>query len=189
VPPAYQSIFPPSPPSSPGSSPISCDSIGACHYDNPFLKSILSPSLVKPVLSHSSSTDSLPDFDCRHVNFTDVLAKIFPESPVRALPSQSVDLSDVSPKLSGAVLNDSALGTRTFYVLGQHFEDVDIREMVCNVLEKAEEELACTGVVICLEKKTPDLGQLLHSLMYVGGTIYAGPYRHHPAYVLVGLDL
>ena len=100
------------------------------------------------------------------------------------------------------------MGTRTLYVSGGRFEDVNLRESVCGILEKAEEELGCSGVVLCLEKNTPDLGtllcpsllwtradsyvrtgDLLHSLMYVGGTITTGPFASNPAFILIGLDL
>jgi len=81
------------------------------------------------------------------------------------------------------------MGTRTLFVVGGSYEDVNLRECVCGLLEMAEEDLGCTGVVMCLEKNTTDLGQLLHSLMYVGGTISKGLYDANPAYILVGLDV
>ena len=57
------------------------------------------------------------------------------------------------------------MGTRTLYVLvGGDYENLNLRESVCGVLEKAEEDLGCTGVVMCLEKNTPDLGTSHHTI-------------------------
>ena len=76
------------------------------------------------------------------------------------MPQSSVDLTDIASAWKGAVLENPAMGTRTLYVTGGSYADVNMRESVCGVLEKAEDELACTGVVMCLEKNSPDLGAL-----------------------------
>ena len=58
------------------------------------------------------------------------------------------------------------------------------------MLDLADEQLECTALVLALEKASPALGELLHSLMYVGGTVVtAPPFPVDPAYVLVGLEL
>ena len=58
------------------------------------------------------------------------------------------------------------------------------------LLDLADEQLECTALVLALEKASPDLGELLHSLMYVGGTVVtAPPYPVNPAFVLVGMEL
>ena len=45
-------------------------------------------------------------------------------------------------------------------------------------------------MVIALEKKSPFLGDLLHSLMYVGGAVVtAPPFEVDSSYVLVGLEI
>lgn len=44
--------------------------------------------------------------------------------------------------------------------------------------------------MLALEKSCPVLGELLHSLMYVGGTVVtAPPFPVDPAYILVGLEI
>lgn len=65
-----------------------------------------------------------------------------------------------------------------------------MRESVCGVLELAEEELGANGVVVCLEKANEGLGDLLHSLLYVGGTVASGPpFEARKEFILVGLDV
>jgi hypothetical protein len=57
-------------------------------------------------------------------------------------------------------------------------------------LDLADEKLQCTALVIALERNSPFLGDLLHSLMYVGATVVTKPpFQVNPAFVLVGLDL
>lgn len=183
-PPSYSAIYPPSPPASAASSPSSVSGLSLAAHANPSYKALSSPSPpIKPLLTpQSSSTDV--------TTAPSLLDVIFPaSSPVHALPATAVDLDDVSTTWKGAVLENPAMGTRTLFVSGGSYVDVNLRETVCGVLEKAEEELGCTGVVMCLEKNSPDLGDLLHSLMYVGGTITTGPFTPNPAYILVGLDV
>jgi hypothetical protein len=58
------------------------------------------------------------------------------------------------------------------------------------LLDLADEQLECTGLVIALERSSPSLGELLHALMYVGGTVVTKPsFEVDPAFVLVGLEL
>jgi len=57
-------------------------------------------------------------------------------------------------------------------------------------LDLADEQLDCTALVIALEKTVEGLGGLLHSLMYVGGSVVTKPpFQVDPAYVLVGLEI
>jgi hypothetical protein len=57
-------------------------------------------------------------------------------------------------------------------------------------LDLAEESLQCSALIIILERSSSDLGALLHSLMYVGGTVVTKPvYQVNPAFVLVGLEI
>jgi hypothetical protein len=45
-------------------------------------------------------------------------------------------------------------------------------------------------LVIVLERSSPHLRTVLHSLMYVGGVVVTRPlYPVDPAYVLVGLEI
>ena len=58
------------------------------------------------------------------------------------------------------------------------------------LLDLADERLGCSGLAIVLERSYPNLGALLHSLMYVGGTVVTKPpFDVDPAFVLVGLDV
>jgi hypothetical protein len=58
------------------------------------------------------------------------------------------------------------------------------------LLDLADESLECSALVIVLERSSPSLGKLLHSLMYVGGTVVTKPpFEVDPAFVLVGLEI
>ena len=58
------------------------------------------------------------------------------------------------------------------------------------LLDLADEHLQCTALVISLERASPTLSELLHSLMYVGGTVVTHPPApSSPAYVLVGMEM
>lgn len=58
------------------------------------------------------------------------------------------------------------MGTRTLFVEGGDYEGGIGKESVCEVLELAEENLGCTGVVVCLRKNVVDLGKLSCSLTF-----------------------
>ncbi|KAI5477913.1 protein of ornithine decarboxylase antizyme family [Pseudohyphozyma bogoriensis] len=159
-PPPYATIYPPSPPASPS--------------DLTSTVRLVEKHAVESVLANDDT----------------LIASLFPAaSPIHALPVTNVDLDDLVPSFKGAVVVDAERGTRTLYVGGGSYEDLDLRESVCGILERAEEELGCTGVVLALEKGDADLGGLLHSLMYVGGVISTGPFIANNSYLLVGLDL
>ena len=156
-PPSYSTIFPPSPPSSPPTSP---SILSTKSTTNPIA---LSPRTVsKPLLTPRSSEESVPSLD------TNIISTLFPSaSPIHKLPATTIDLSNVVEKWTGAVLENPGMGTRTMYVLvAGSYEDLNLRESVCGVLEKAEEELGCTGVVMCLEKNTPDLGSYFLLILF-----------------------
>lgn len=58
------------------------------------------------------------------------------------------------------------------------------------LLDLADERLGCSSLVIVLERSSPNLGKILHSLMYVGGAVVTKPaYQVDPAFVLVGLEV
>lgn len=58
------------------------------------------------------------------------------------------------------------------------------------LLDLASENLDCEALVIVLERSAPNLGELLHSLMYVNGSVVTKPpFTVDPAFVLVGLDI
>jgi len=117
---------------------------------------------------------------------------VFPHQGLSAFPySKSVAIS--APNL-GADFNGVVLevpGTaKTLYVDGKSAQSVSLRESIVALLDLADESLECSCLVIVLERSSPDLGGLLHSLMYVGGTVVTKPlYKVDPAYVLVGLEV
>ena len=58
------------------------------------------------------------------------------------------------------------------------------------LLDLADEQLGCNGLVIALERSSPILGDLLHSLMYVGGTVVTKPpFPVDAGHVLVGMEI
>jgi hypothetical protein len=57
-------------------------------------------------------------------------------------------------------------------------------------MDLADEQLECSALIIALERSSPALGDLLHALMYVGGTVVTKPpFEVDPAFVLVGLEI
>lgn len=64
---------------------------------------------------------------------------------------------------------------------------------VCSIvalLDLSSENLDCHALVIVLERSAPNLAELLHSLMYVGGAVVTKPpFAVDPAFVLVGLEI
>ena len=58
------------------------------------------------------------------------------------------------------------------------------------LLDLADEQLGCTALIIALDKNSPMLAELLHALMYVGGTVVSEPpFQTDPLYVLVGMEI
>jgi len=79
---------------------------------------------------------------------------------------------------------------KTLYVDGKSAESVNLRESIVALLDLADESLECTSLIIVLERSSPNLGSILHSLMYVGGAVVTKPpYQVDPAFVLVGLEV
>ena len=91
---------------------------------------------------------------------------------------------------------------------GVFYYDSDLRLITCSIvalLDLADEKFGCSAFVMALDRSSPalgtwshstasdltkGLGDLLHSLMYVGGTVVTSPpFSVDPAYVLVGLEI
>ncbi|KAK4054244.1 hypothetical protein OIV83_001270 [Microbotryomycetes sp. JL201] len=182
-PPAYHDVYPPSSPSTAPTSPSDTSSISSKssfgRITNKWQTSLTSPLPVKPLLTARTSDDRITVVDIQAPCVKDnVLARLFPaSSPIHDLSSTAVDLSDVVPSWQGAVLDNASSGLRTLYVMSTSSiaNDVNLRDAVCGVLEKAEDEFGANGVVIALDKKAADLGELVHQLCYVGGTITNQP--------------
>lgn len=138
----------------------------------------------------------------------DLLTTLFPNHGTTALEyARSVSVSSVEMGISfdGVVLELPGK-PKTFYVDCKSAEVVNLREgydllaittkssslyfRIVALLDLADEHLQCSALVIALEKTSPALSSLLHSLMYVGGTVVTKPdFPVDPAYVLVGLEI
>lgn len=58
------------------------------------------------------------------------------------------------------------------------------------LLDLADEHLQCSALVIALERSSPALGDLLHSLMYVGAAVVTKPpFPVDDVFVLVGVEI
>jgi len=117
---------------------------------------------------------------------------VFPHQGLSALPhakSVSISAPNLGADFEGIVLELPGK-SKTLYVDGKSAESVSLRESIVALLDLADESLECTSLVIVLERSSPNLGSLLHSLMYVGGTVVTKPpYQVDPAFVLVGLEV
>jgi len=79
---------------------------------------------------------------------------------------------------------------KTLYVDGKGAESVKLRESIVALLDLADEHLECAALIIALPRSSPALSEVLHSLMYVGGTVMTKPpVPSNPAYVLVGMEI
>ncbi|KAG9012728.1 hypothetical protein FRB93_001281 [Tulasnella sp. JGI-2019a] len=79
---------------------------------------------------------------------------------------------------------------KTLYVNGKGAESVQLRESIVALLDLAGEHLECEAFVIALERKTPALAGLIHSLLYVSGTVVSKPpFEVDEDYVLVGIEM
>ncbi|TFK75271.1 hypothetical protein BDN72DRAFT_867992 [Pluteus cervinus] len=79
---------------------------------------------------------------------------------------------------------------KTLYVDAKEVENVSLRDSIVALLDLADEVLHCEALIIVLERLSPNLGDMLHSLMYVGGTVVTRPvFALNPAFVLVGLTI
>jgi len=122
----------------------------------------------------------------------DFLTNLFPRSGLTALP-HAKSVSITSPALEAVwegIVLDLPGGNKTLYVHGKGAEHVKLRESIVALLDLADEYLECNAFVIALERSSPALGELLHSLMYVGGIVVTKPpFEVDPSYVLVGIEI
>lgn len=151
--------------------------------------------LSTPPLTPDDGSDcsvSGSDIDVDHKDALDFVMTIFPHQGLKALPYAkrvTITASSLGSNFSGVVLELPGK-PKTLYVDGKSAQSVSLRESVVAVLDLADEQLACSALVIVLERSSPTLGQLLHSLMYVGGSVVTKPpFEVDPAFVLVGLEI
>ncbi|OSX66244.1 hypothetical protein POSPLADRAFT_1043709 [Postia placenta MAD-698-R-SB12] len=128
----------------------------------------------------------------QHDAALDFLSALFPRNALGALPyAKSVSIS--APNLGGTfdgVVLELPGKPKTLYVDGKSAASVNLRESIVALLDLADESLQCSALVIALERSSPSLGDLLHSLMYVGGAVVTKPpFQADQSYVLVGLEI
>jgi len=157
---------------------------------------------------YSGSSDSFIE-NVKENDALDFLMTLFPHHGLSALPySRSVTISapNMGVEFHGVVLTVPGK-PKTLYVDGKSAQSVNLRERLesfchrcflstnfeCSIealLDLADEALGCNSLIIILERSSPNLGSVLHSLMYVGGIVVTKPvYKIDPAYVLVGLEI
>lgn len=117
---------------------------------------------------------------------------VFPHQGFGALPHAkgvSISAPSLGADFDGVVLELPGK-PKILYVDGKSAATVNLRESIVALLELADESLECDGLVIILERTSSNLGGLLHSLMYVGGSVVTNPpFKVNPAFVLVGLEV
>ena len=67
---------------------------------------------------------------------------------------------------------------------------VNLIDSVVTLLDLADENLGCSALIFTLDRTSNNLGVVLHSIMYVGGTVVTKPrYKLDSGIVLVQLDI
>jgi len=149
--------------------------------------------LVTPPLSLEDSEGGVSAISAEQTKATlEFLTSLFPRNALSALPyAQGVSVS--SPNLGtvfDGIILDLPEKTKTLYIDGKNAQHVNLRESIVALLDLADEQLDCAALVIALERSAEGLGDLLHSLLYVGGSVVTKPpFQVDPAYVLVGLEI
>jgi len=172
----------PSPPTSPHSSSFpqtipSHDSLKQRHHPN-LLQHPLQQLATPPLTPESSF--SVPD---------SFLTTLFPRSLSALKYAKNVAISSADAKWEGVVLELPGKG-KTLYINGKGAEQIMLRESIVALLDLADESLGCSALVIALERSSPRIGEVLHSLMYVGGTVVTKPpFKADAGYVLVGIEV
>ncbi|KAJ4494105.1 ornithine decarboxylase antizyme-domain-containing protein [Lentinula edodes] len=173
----------------------------------PFPKTSVGPCAIPARTSSGSSESSTPPLtpddgsDCSDRSISpslmqqkdamDFLMTLFPTG-LGALPyvkSISISAPNMGSAFNGMVLELPGK-PRTLYVDAKNAESVSLRESVVALLDLADDQLECSALVIVLERSSPALGEILHSLMYVGGSVVTKhPFPVDRAFVLVGLEI
>lgn len=153
------------------------------------------PDILTPPLTPDDADDegSVGAISAKqHSAALDFLSALFPRNALGALPyakSVSISAPNTGAAFDGVVLELPGKA-KTLYVDGKSAASVNLRESIVALLDLADESLQCSALVIALERSSPFLGDLLHSLMYVGGVVVSKPpFQVDQAYVLVGLEI
>ncbi|EIW83317.1 hypothetical protein CONPUDRAFT_51999, partial [Coniophora puteana RWD-64-598 SS2] len=117
---------------------------------------------------------------------------IFPRDGLNLLPyakSVVVSAPNMGTSFDGVVVALPGK-PKTLYVDGKNAGAVSLRESIVALLDLADEQLECSSLIIAMNKSSPSTSEILHSLMYVGGSIVTKPsFQVDPAYLLVGLEI
>ncbi|KAL6300595.1 ornithine decarboxylase antizyme-domain-containing protein [Sparassis latifolia] len=154
------------------------------------------PDLVTPPLTPDDAGEgdgSVAAISAKQANAAlDFLSALFPRNALGALPhakSVSISAPNMDATFEGVVLELPGK-PKTLYVDPKSAANVNVRESIVALLDLADERLQCSALVIALERSSPALGELLHSLMYVGGTVVTTPpFPVDAAYILVGMEI
>jgi len=122
-----------------------------------------------PLTPDNGSPTSSAVSSMRQNDALDFLMTIFPRQGLSAAPfSRGVAISapNIGVAFDGVVLQ-LPNKPKTLYVDGKSAQSVSIRESIVALLDLADESLECSALVIVLERSSPALGKILHSLMYV----------------------
>jgi len=195
APPSYASVYSNvSHLSSRGSSYSSTDSASTASTSPISTRSMIKSSMILSPSQSSMSSTSTGDsyFDKDPYSF---LTSVFaPACPILSAPYsvEAFEDEELDPIWSGVAVNNPEEAIKTVYVkFNSSLDEVDLKESVMGLIDVADNQ-ECTGLVICLDKSSADLNELVHSLMYVGGTIVPPNLQsmtYRPQYVLVGIDL
>ena len=134
-----------------------------------------------------------------HARESRLLGKLFGQSyasqlAMHAVAASVVILTGASKRSQAVVLASEAHDMRTLYFMPSASEiaKLDSARLI-ELMELADEQHDCNGLVICLEKKNELLAETIHALCFVGGSIVhpdAGAISFDSQnFVLVGLDL
>lgn len=160
--------------------------------------SIPTPPLSPDDGSTVSSLSSIGSLDWKSA--PEFLITLFPRAAFRVSPyAKAVSVSGEGRTFDGFVLdlppgfggsNPKAAVTRTLFVDGKGADIVQLRESLVAMLDLADEHLSCKAVVIALHKSNPAFGNLVHSLMYAGGTfVTQPPFEVNPSFALLGIEV
>ncbi|KZT72167.1 hypothetical protein DAEQUDRAFT_743902 [Daedalea quercina L-15889] len=180
--PASSIILPPTPPPE--------------DYTSQLTRSAPLPDIATPPLTPDDAEDGEGSVAALSAKQRDAalefLSTLFPRNALAAMPyakSVSISAPNLGADFEGVVL-ELPNKPKTLYVDGKSAATVNLRESIVALLDLADESLQCSALVIALEKSSPFLGDLLHSLMYVGGSVVTvPPFEVDSSYVLVGLEI
>ncbi|KAL7409888.1 hypothetical protein BDY24DRAFT_191979 [Mrakia frigida] len=160
------------------------------------------PSYIQSARPHVSLTalpSSSSSSQTTQKTHTSFLESLFPKHAQEASKvSQSVLITSNASSVSwsGALLDAPQVpGSPTLLVSVPMAEGVEIREHVEILLDLAFDSLNCSTLVFVLDKSSPDLRELVHGLLFIGGTIVRPDARSgwewevDEGKVLIGMEL